>query len=172
MQDENYNSKSLVENRARVIEDTRVYNLFDPKMIYNLEPELKTYVVGRFQDGRIDLVLESMYGGLDGVFENLDIILFLNNLDNPLNVREGMVLVYPAIGDFADYRYDRKLDGLDIASRNSLLGTVTTEPNKSRAIDPNRSNYLNKVAFPPTINQTPKPGVVVQDGKFLIGGIG
>lgn len=172
MQEENYNSKSFEYMKSGTVEGTRVFNLFDPTLIYNYEPVLDAYTVAPGQDGRIDLVLESMYGSIDNTFAHMDVILFINNIDNPLNIRQGQTLLYPAAGDLADFRYDIGLDRIDIASRNGVLGTVPTEVNKSAAVDPNRSNYLNKVSFPPTINQTPQPGVRIEDGKFLIGGIG
>jgi hypothetical protein len=36
---------------------------------------------------------------------DVDIILYINNIDNPLSIKEGMLLRYPPIGDMDKFRY-------------------------------------------------------------------
>ena len=64
---------------------------------------VSSYVVQKDEDMRIDLVMKSMYDD-DYILSDIDIILYINDIDNPLNIREGMVLYYPASELLDDYR--------------------------------------------------------------------
>jgi hypothetical protein len=165
-----YNIKSFAETKFTKVDGIMVYDLFTPTMIMNPSPELRTYEVVGGEEGRIDLVVNSIYG-LESAYAAIDVILYINNIDNPLNIMKGMVLLYPSPENLDSFRYDRQFDRIDIDARNRTLGTATAEPNKSTVIDPNRSKYLDKISYPPTVNQVPTPGVRAEGDKFLIGGI-
>jgi hypothetical protein len=125
-----------------------------PKFIYSSE-DFNHYVVQPHEEGRIDLVMESIYG--DNQYENLDVILYLNNIDNPLSILSGMNIFYPASTKIDDYRYEVSNDVMESNSGS-------TRVNKTSNSDPNRS-------YPPTVNPTPKPPVTVENGTIIIGGI-
>ena len=48
------------------------------------------YEVQKGEEMRIDLVCQSIYGSLDYI----DIILNANNIDNPLNIKEGFKHIF------------------------------------------------------------------------------
>ena len=125
-----------------------------PKFIYSSE-DFNHYVVKPHEEGRIDLVMESIYG--DNYYENLDVILYLNNIDNPLSILSGMNIFYPSITTIDDYRYDVSDDVMESNSGS-------TRVNKTANSDPNRS-------YPPTVNPIPKPPVTLENGTIIIGGI-
>jgi galactitol-specific phosphotransferase system IIB component len=58
-----------------------------------------------WQEMRIDLVLISMYGEIPNAMDAVDIILAINGIDNPLNIKAGMILIYPNnIDNIDDFR--------------------------------------------------------------------
>ena len=65
----------------------------DPAFQYLKEVEMDRYLVQKGEDMRVDLVMQSIYG--DYNLKDVDVLLFINNIDNPINIREGMVLLYP-----------------------------------------------------------------------------
>jgi hypothetical protein len=97
------------------------------------------YEVQKGEEMRIDLVCESIYGNTDYV----DIILNVNNIDNPLNIQEGTILIYPT-GNIDSLRYS------DIKKQNTA--EVLANTNKQQRKDNNRKKYVeNKYSLPPTI---------------------
>ena len=88
---------------------------------------------------RIDLVCKSIYDNTDYV----DIILNVNNIDNPLNIQEGTILIYP-VGNIDSLRYS------DVKKQTSA--EVLSNTNKQQRKDNNRKKYVeNNLSLPPTI---------------------
>ena len=97
------------------------------------------YEVQKGEEMRIDLVCQSIYGSLDYI----DIILNANNIDNPLNIKEGTIIIYPT-GNVDGLRYS------DIKKQNAA--EVLTNTNKQKRKDNNRKKYVeNQYSLPPTI---------------------
>ena len=97
------------------------------------------YEVQKGEEMRIDLVCESIYGNLNYI----DIILNVNNIDNPLNIQEGTIIIYPT-GNVDGLRYS------DIKKQNTA--EVLANTNKQQRKDNNRKKYVeNKYSLPPTI---------------------
>jgi hypothetical protein len=97
------------------------------------------YEVLKGEELRIDLVCQSIYGSLDYI----DIILNANNIDNPLNIKEGTIIIYPT-GNVDGLRYS------DIKKQNAA--EVLTNTNKQQRKDNNRKKYVeNQYSLPPTI---------------------
>lgn len=154
-------------------ENLDLYNLIDPTMIYLTEEVVnyKKFKVEKYHEMRIDLIFKDMYdleANEVGVYlGNIDIILLVNDIDNPLNIKSGMVLRYPAISDFDKFRlvndtFDKKEN-----IKNRLL-----VPNKSTKKDKNREVFKeNNYSLPPTILDRPKSPVRISDGKLSIGGL-
>ena len=94
----------------------------------------------------------------------------LNNIDNPLNIKEGMVLKFPTVGKFETYRYSEILED----TNNDVIKQlgVPNRPNKTTKVDPNRQNYIeNDYSLSPVVLDTPREPVRIIDGKFSIGGL-
>lgn len=174
MRDEDFNIRPfgdfVVEKR---VAGQSVYDLFRPAVsIIEQMPVMDTFEVTEYEEGRIDLVIEGMYGDLNLGYADLDIILYINGIDNPLSIMKGDILLYPPLEAMGDMRWIAKDEKFEKAKRNRTLGVPVGQPNKTTRKDKNRIDYLDKVAFPPTINEVPRPGVIIENGQIKIGGVG
>ena len=86
MRDEDYNIKSFEGLPMRIMPDGQlVFDMFTPTLSVRNDIGLSQYVVPDFEEGRIDLVLTSLYGdNLSSSYSNLDVLLYINGIDNPL----------------------------------------------------------------------------------------
>ena len=151
-----------------------LYNLFQPTFIYNSSVTLQEYEVTMDDEMRIDLIFMNMYqydiSMLQYYLENIDVLLFINNIDNPLNIKAGMILRYPNPDDYDRFRYDDKLETLSTDVTKQLA--TPNLPSKTTKVDPNRQAYLeNDYSLPPVVLDTPREPVRIQDGRFSIGGL-
>jgi lipopolysaccharide export LptBFGC system permease protein LptF len=136
--------------------------------------EFSEYVIPKGFDMRLDLIFQDIYDlepnevGL--YLENLDVIYYINNIDNPLNIKEGLVLKYPTnLGDILNFRVSN-IDS-DINNKD-IVKDKLSYPNKSTRKDKSRENFVkNGYSLPPVVLETPRPPVSIKDGKFNIGGI-
>lgn len=164
-----------LQNIIKFNTDTNEANLFEPILIYNTLDINNTYIVTTDDEMRIDLILQNIYDLEANVvysyLENIDILLRLNNIDNPLDIRAGMELIYPEIGRFEEFRYS-------YASENNTDGNVTRQlgvanlPNKKTKVDPARQQFIeNDYSLPPVVLDTPREPVRIENGRFSIGGL-
>jgi hypothetical protein len=165
--------KSLQEGVKRNNE-TGLYNLFTPTFIYNLSIAMEQYTITKDDEMRIDLVFSKMYSiemsMMSNYLQDIDVILYINNIDNPLNIKEGMILDYPIIGEIENFRY-LPSDTIVDNSITRQLGTPNT-PNKTTRRDASRQNYIeNDYSLSPVVLDTPREPVRIVDGRFSIGGL-
>jgi hypothetical protein len=98
-----------------------------------------SYEVQKGEEMRIDLVCNSIYQNI----EYCDILLNVNNIDNPLNIKEGSVILYP-INDIDILRYS--------APDNVDINKVLANSNKATRKDQSRKQYAeNNLNQPPTV---------------------
>lgn len=176
MRDEDFNIRQfdnyVVEKK---LDGQTVSDFFRPHIALStpgIGPEFNQFEVTDYEEGRIDLVLLGMYGDVSLSYADLDIILHINGIDNPLSIMAGDILIYPPLDAFEDLRYMPDAEKIDMRKRNRTLGKPVGIPNKSTRQDKKRAAYLDNVAFPPTINETPRPGVRTENGVLKIGGVG
>jgi hypothetical protein len=150
-----------------------LFDLARPSFILRTDVDLAVIKVERKHEMRPDLLFQDMYENLDerqvrAFLENIDIILFLNNIDNPLNIKEGMILAYPtSIEDFKKYRFKEAPEDNKISVKERLV-----VPNKSTKKDKNREKFKeNGFSLPPTVLDKPRPPVRIENGQFSIGGL-
>jgi hypothetical protein len=152
----------------------KLINLFKPVLINpSIDNELGTYVVGRDDEMRIDLIFKNIYeleSNEVGIhLGNIDILLVLNNIDNPLNIKEGTVIKYPQLGQFDLFRLIVDEDQSKI--KNSV-GQKLSVPNKTTRKDKSRGSYLeNDYSLPPVVLEAPREPVRIEDNIFSIGGL-
>lgn len=97
------------------------------------------YEVQEGEEMRIDLVCQSIYNNT----EYIDILLNVNGIDNPLNIKRGLILAYPT-------NYIESLRYSD--ERNETTIDILANTNKQQRKDKNRKQYVeNKLSLPPTI---------------------
>ena len=150
-----------------------LYNLFQPTFIFNTAVSLQEYEVTRDDEMRIDLIFMNMYQydvSMLYYLDNIDVLLFINNIDNPLNIKAGMILRYPSPDDFDRFRYTDTLENLSTDVTKQLA--TPNLPNKTTKVDPNRQSYLeNDYSLPPVVLDVPREPVRIEDGRFSIGGL-
>ena len=155
-------------------ESDGLYDLFEPTFIYNPNIQLFEYVVTIDDEMRIDLIFKHIYGiditFLDRYLKDIDIILFINNIENPLNIMKDDILLYPDIEQLGMFRYSRQSETTN-NTITSQLG-VHNIVDKTTKIDKNRKDFKeNDYSLPPVVLQSPKDPVRILDGKFSIGGL-
>ena len=160
--------------QVRFDTDQNIYNLFQPTFIYNPSVNLLDYEVTRDDEMRIDLIFMNMYqydiSMLQYYLEGIDVVLFINNIDNPLNIKAGMVLRYPNPDDFGRFRYSDDME--DLSNDVTIQLATPNLPNKATKVDPNRQSYIeNGYSLPPVVLDVPREPVRIQDGRFSIGGL-
>lgn len=132
-------------------------------------PEMEVYVVQRGEDMRIDLVMQSIYEEETGGYMNCDIILYINNIDNPLNIREGMNIYYPSYSSFDSFRY------YESPTNGRMTQTVKEQlsvPNKTTRKDDKRKKFIDSdYSLPPTVMKESRPSIVIEPGVIQIGGL-
>jgi len=147
---------------------TRLFNIYYPQFFYTRNESLNTYIVQRDEEMRIDLVMLSMYNDDALVLPNIDVILFINGIDNPLNIFEGDLLYYPQQSSLETYRF--VFEQGSNAGQN--IRKALSVPNKTTKVDGNRKKFIdNGFVLPPVVLDESKSPVRVEDGKIVIGGL-
>jgi hypothetical protein len=142
------------------------WDIFAPSF-FNNDDTLNIYEVQKGEDMRIDLVMKSIYDDSYSL-KDLDVILYINDIDNPLNIREGMMLYYPEPDKLINFRYYQ--NGGDTVSKSiqAQLGVL----NKTTRKDENRKKFLDaNYSLPPTVMRESKPAVTISNGSIFVGGL-
>ena len=117
-----------------------------------------SYRVKKGEEMRIDLVCNSIYGNIDHV----DIILSVNNISNPLNIKEGTTIIYPNIEQI------EKLRPQEVAVENTQK--LLANKDKSTKVDPSRQAYVEQnFNLPPTVMDTPTEQIKVAGNNIRVG---
>jgi hypothetical protein len=160
---------------VRFNEREDLYNLFEPTFVYIIPSDVvyKNFTVEEYHEMRIDLIFRDMYdlepNSVDAYIGNIDIICFVNDIDNPLNIKKGMVLRYPILEDLDKFRFEQDSDLLN--KKNDVRSKLVF-PNKSTRKDDNRQKFKDSgFLLPPTILAKPKPPVRIEGGVFSVGGL-
>lgn len=166
----------LLDKYLRISEDSSLFNFFRPVIIRpSVKNELLKHEVQQSEEMRIDLIFQNIYQltpqevGL--YLEHIDVLLALNDIDNPINIRRGLTIYYPE--DFATLDRFRieKDEGKDLVK--SSLGKKLAVPNKTTRKDNSRTKYTESgFSLPPVVQETPKPPVKIENGnRFSVGGL-
>lgn len=132
-----------------------------------IQPSLSSYTVQRGEDMRIDLIMKSIYNDIYN-FKDIDILLYINNIDNPLNVREGMILYYPESSAFEGYRFYEEVSAAVNKSVKQSLGVL----NKTTRVDEKRKKFLDSdYSLPPVVLPESRPSVTMDEFKIKVGGL-
>jgi hypothetical protein len=138
-----------------------MYDLFQNTFDYTKENYFLSYTVTKEDEMRLDLISYKLYGTTD----YMDIIWNVNNIDNPLNIKQGTVLIYPSTD----------LDSLRITppeENESVRLEVTSRPivDKTTRIDPNRQTYnQNNSSLPPTILDRKTNQIDISSNRIVFG---
>lgn len=143
------------------------YDLFNPQILRTPSSDMEEYIVQKGEEMRIDLVMLSMYDEDRSVLENIDIICFINDLDNPLNIFPGQKIYYPPYSQLDSYRILVNQKNSTSQVKNKLA-----VPNKTTRKDNKRSKYVeNGYSLPPVVLNTPQAPVRLEGDSILVGGV-
>lgn len=116
------------------------------------------YRVQKGEEMRIDLVCNSIYGNI----ENIDIILNLNNISNPLNIKEGTIIRYPSAESIESLRVKE--------SKTNNVQASLASGNKAVAPDPSRQKYIEQnYSLPPNVMERPTEQTQISGNTIKIG---
>lgn len=154
-----------------------------PSIIYiDLSTSLanfRTIEVEERHEMRIDILLMDMYDIeprlADSYLGNIDIICSINNIDNPLNIKKGMILRYPGLSEFNNFRVLPDNDPFN-KKNNKSVKDLLVFPNKRTRKDSDREKFKDSgYSLPPVVLRKPKkPVSVIKDGdtfRISAGGI-
>jgi hypothetical protein len=168
---EEMNIKSLAEALVVYRGDQALVDLFTPSMAFSGEFDLFKYKVEPGLEGRIDLIMQDIYGPDNYLYADIDVILYINNIDNPIGILSGTEILYPRKDNLDSFRW-RPNEESNTGYSVDRVASKITYPNKTSTVDPNRKKFLsNNVSVPPTVNRGTRPPVSVEEGKIIIGGI-
>jgi hypothetical protein len=142
--------------------------LEEPSFRYS-PSDFKVYTVQKGEDMRIDLVMQSIYDDPYS-FEHIDVILHINDIDNPLNIREGQEILYLDINSLDSYRYYPTES--DRTKYNKSVQKALAVPSKSTRKDDNRKKFIEgNYSLPPTVLKESRPPVRIDSNNIIVGGI-
>lgn len=165
-----FRSKSDKDTSTFLRDGIYLFELNKSTFLYDPTIQLSEYVVKEEEVMRIDLIYQNMYEltEYDG-FDHIDVILYINNIKNPLNIIKGTILKYPKFEDLDSFRVSN--DALTLDKKDSIKRTLSF-PNKKTRKDKNRKEYTdNGYSLPPVVLDSPRNPVVVKDGKISVGGL-
>lgn len=150
-----YDINKLIKYNDDILYDiTQMTFQYDPENVVTFAE----YTVKRGEEMRIDTVCRSIYKNTDYV----DILCSVNNIDNPLNIKEGEVLIYPVMSDIKHLRYS------DSDAREDVASVINSD--KNTKIDPNRKEFNdNKQSIPPTLLPKRTDPINIKGTSFNIG---
>lgn len=162
--------KSILDTKFS--SDLDLFDLAKPSFIYREDVRLNEYTVKSEHEMRIDLMFQDIYNlepNEVGIYlENIDIICYLNNIDNPLNIKGGLIIRVPSIDDFEKFRVN-----IDTLEEDKLsIKERLVVPNKTTRKDKDREKFKKSdFSLPPVVLDKPRPPVRISNGQFSIGGI-
>jgi hypothetical protein len=146
------------------------WNLFSPNIGFNYQADLYEYIVQKYEEMRIDSVMLSIYPNYNAVLSDTDVILYINVIDNPLNIVEGMSIKYPQYELLDSFRIFISSDSKVGKNVRDMLAVKA--PNKGTRKDSSRKKFVeNNYLLPPVVLDRTRDPVRNEDGKILIGGM-
>lgn len=139
-----------------IIDD--LYDLTESTFVTQNIP-LYPYEVQQGEEMRIDLVSDSIFNTL----EYADVLLNINNIDNPLNIKEGSIIYYSDTNVMEALRTSQP-------TNDSLVTSKLSNTNKSTRVDRNRKDYIEKnYSLSPNILDKPTDQVRISGDNLIIG---
>jgi len=151
-----------------------IFDLFTSAFVYKSGVNLSEYLVERDVEMRLDLIFQRIYNLDDnqvGLYLiDMDVICYINGIDNPLNIKEDITIKYPTdIGDLQKFRVVNV--DQDLNNKGKIKEKLSF-PNKSTRKDKSREDFIKGgYSLPPVVLESPRPPVSIKNGKFSIGGL-
>tara|TARA_R110000772_G_scaffold12063_1_gene37205 strand:+ start:3073 stop:3558 length:486 start_codon:yes stop_codon:yes gene_type:complete len=151
-----------LNNVLRRQDPTDLYNITEISFSYpgSFNFNISTYFVTEFEEMRMDLISNLIYGNT----EYVDFLCSLNNIKNPLSVKRGDEILYVDVNEISRFKVS-KINKDDVRK-------IISNRRKQSKTDPNRTKYLEEknYSLPPTITKTDYKPIKYKEGKTHIGG--
>jgi len=135
-----------------------LYDLTVENFIPNYSANLKPYLVTKEDNMRIDLVCNNIYGNCN----YCDYLLYINGIDNPLNILEGDIFYFVDLGDIDIFKKE------NVEKTKEEIYLINT--NKKTKIDSSRKDFIeNDYSLPPNFNLIPKAPAKIEGNKIILG---
>lgn len=137
-----------------------LYNFFVLTFRKYVGAELSATTVDPSQEMRIDLVSNSIYDSVD----YCDLLMNINDIDNPLNIKPNDIIVYPPGAIVNEYRLNE--------SNTAKVRSVLLNSRKSSRKDPNRERFVEQQTnqLPPNMAPVPTEPIRIENNQLVIGG--
>jgi hypothetical protein len=148
-------------SKLKFKKDTGFYDLTQPVFRFESGLAIFPHIVEKEEEMRMDLISFRLYGTTD----HTAFLCRLNNIVNPLNIKEGTTLVYVQENNIASFTPEEE----------NFVETVKQtfiNLNKKRRVDTKREEFLKteNVSLPPTFNENDTDNVTLNDdGVITIG---
>jgi hypothetical protein len=143
------------------------YLLENPIHKYATSINYYEYVVQKDEEMRLDLIIQSIYNDVE-MYKDADIILYINGIDNPLNIRENQVIKYVGVDDLIKFRYT-ELGG---TAKGSNIKQTLAIPSKTTRTDKNRTKFIESdYTLPPVLMSKSDPAVKINSQNIIVGGL-
>ena len=161
------NIKSLTLSKFDTISKTT--NIEDPSFVNNITVDLYEYTIQQGETMRPDLIMKSIYD-TNSSFEHIDVILYINGIENPLNLKQGTTILYPKYSELDKFRY--VIRGGELSNNPEDTNKEISRVDKTTKKDVNREKF-NKGDYqlPPVVKNKPNPSVRVVGNNIRIGGV-
>lgn len=138
--------------------EDRLYDLTTPTFIMYKGSLVYSYLTTEGDEMRPDLLCHNIYGNTD----NIDFLLNLNGIINPLNIISDQIIIYVEDQDIQNFRPpEEEIDNIKATFLNL---------SKKKSKDINREKRKDdKTPLPPTVNQRKVDPVTLQGNKVTIG---
>jgi len=134
------------------------FDLTQSTFISRRDVTLSYWYVQPDEEMRIDILCYRIYG----TTEFIDILLNVNRIDNPLNIKNGDIIKYPGKDDINLFRVEE--------TQKQVVQRLLNR-NKSTRKDNNRKDYIEQnYSLPPTVLSTPTNAVSISGPDIVIGG--
>ena len=143
-------------NQTDVNIPTGLYDLLEPT--FTLKDISRSKItVTKEQEMRIDIISNDIYQSVNYA----DLLLDINGIDNPLNIKAGDIIEYIPLDQLTNYRVSPNTTA---ENRRTLLS-----PNKSSAKDTTRQQYVeDNYQLPPTFLENTGSPVSTSGTKVII----
>ena len=147
-----------LELLTRDFNQNNLYDLTKNNLKYVPNLPSTYYVTSDEEEMRIDLVSYAIYNNVD----NIDYLLNLNDIDNPLNIMGG---------DYIKWVNPTQLNLVEITvSKIDTVSLGLINTNKKTQVDPSRQVYVsNGYSFPPTFNEAGSPPAAISGNIIILG---
>lgn len=115
------------------------------------------YVTEDEDSMRLDIICNKIYGNTD----NIDFLMFLNDIVNPLTIVSGQSIYYATADTIANYQVEP-----DVLTnvKNQLINI-----SKAKRVDKNRSDYQQTNNLPPTISTGNTTPIQFENNQVIVG---